>query len=84
VLDLGRHAVVEAVEQHPRALGILRVGAPGRADEVREEDSATRPISVDSTLRAVPDLLKERLVEPTRPEQAVLALMRFRRRLAVS
>ena len=39
VLDLGRHGVVEAVEQHACALGILRVGEPGRADEVSEEDS---------------------------------------------
>ena len=39
VLDLDRHGVVEAVEQGTRALGILRVGEPGRADEVREEDS---------------------------------------------
>ena len=37
-LDLGRHRVVEAVEQRTRALRILRVGERGRADEVGEDD----------------------------------------------
>ena len=37
-IDLGRHRVVEAVEESARALGIRSAGERGRADQVGEEN----------------------------------------------
>ena len=69
VVDLGRHRVVEAVEEGARALRVLRVRELGRADEVGEENGRELPLlaRLDGSRERVrtagtePSALQERL-----------------------